>query len=109
MNPLTESSVREDESSIFYTYRRGWKAVTFTVLKVGDELIGCDITAHAADPAGEMCGTLALPGVCLGSSLAFAKGFYTGMQVEGKTQRVEDDAVFAALAAHLRDEFGDDA
>jgi hypothetical protein len=107
MNPLTESSVREDESSVLYTYRRGWKAVTFTVLKVGSELIGCDLTTHAADPAGEMCGTLALPGVCLGNSLAAAKGFYTTLQRGEKTVRVEDDAVFAALAVYLTDEFGD--
>jgi hypothetical protein len=107
MNATPESSVREDESSILYAYRHGWKAVTFTVLKVGSELIGCGITAHAADPAGEMCGTLAVPGVCLSSSLAFAKAFYAGMQTEGKAQRVEDDIVLAAMAEHLRDEFGD--
>ena len=107
MNDITEASVREDDASIFYTYCRGPYAVTLTVLKVGAELIGCDITTHKRDLAGEMCGTLALPACCLSSSLAFAKGFYSASQTQGKTQRLEDDAVFAALAAHLRDKFGD--
>ena len=109
MTPLTEASVREDDVSIFYTYRRGHHAVTMTVLKVSDEFIGCDVTTHAPDPAGEMCGTLALPSSCLSSSLAFAKGFYSALQVRGKTQRLEDDVVFGLLAAHLTDEFGGQA
>jgi hypothetical protein len=53
-----------------------------------------------------MCGILALPSSCLSSSLAFAKGFYSALQVQGKTQRLGDDVVFGLLAAHLTDEFG---
>lgn len=106
MTPLTEASVREDDTSIFYTYRRGWYAVTLTVLRVGDEFICCDVTTHAPAPHGEMCGILALPSSCLSSSLAFAKGFYSALQVQGKTQRLGDDVVFGLLAAHLTDEFG---
>lgn len=104
MTPTTEASVREDDTSIFYTFRRGSHAVTLTVLKVGGEFICCDVTTHAPAPAGEMCGTLALPAVCLSSSLAFAKGFYSALQVQGKTQRLDDDVVFGLLAAHLVDE-----
>ena len=106
MNAITEASVREDDASIFYTYRRGWKAVTLTVLKVSDEFIACDVTTHAPAPHGEMCGILALPSSCLSGSLAFAKGFYSALQVQGKTQRLDDDVVFGLLAAHLTDEFG---
>lgn len=108
MTPLTEASAQEDESSIFYTFRRGWKAVTMTVLKVSDEFIACDVTTHRPDPHGEMCGILALPSSCLPSSLAFARAFYAALQTQGKTQRLDDDLVFGLLAAHLADEFGDE-
>ena len=109
MNSITEASVREDDASIYYTYRRGWLAATLTVLKVGAEFIGCDVTTHTPAPHGEMCGTLSLPACCLSSSLAFAKGFYSQAQTQGKAQRLEDDVVFDLLAAHLTNEFGDEA
>ena len=109
MNSITEASVREDDASIYYTYRRGWLAATLTVLKVGAEYIGCDVTTHTPAPHGEMCGILSLPACCLSSSLAFAKGFYSRAQTQGKAQRLEDDVVFDLLAAHLTNEFGDEA
>jgi len=102
-----ENSVREDESSLFYTHRRGNQAVTFTVLRVSGDYIGCDLTTHAADYAGEeMCATLGMNGVCLGTSLAFARGFYRALQVHGNTEHVPDERVFGALIAYLADEFG---
>lgn len=107
MQPV-ENSVREDMSSIFYTHIYHGRAVTLTVLRVGSDYIGCDLTDHSPDLASEqMCGTLCLPGICTGTSLAFAKGFYFELQPDDdRTHRVDDALVFVALAEYWVDTFG---
>jgi len=106
MTPTVTTSVREDDASIYYSHRRGHHAVTLTVLKVSDEFIGCDVTTHSADPGGDLCAAIDLPGTCMGHSLAFARAFYAALQAEGKAERVDDERVIGALMSHLREEFG---
>lgn len=107
MTGYSEQSAREDDCSIFYVYRRGWYAVTLTVLKVGGEFIGCDVSDHAEDVGSDQtCPTLGMPGTCIGHSLGFSKSFYAALQTGGKTERVDDERVFGALAAYLHGEFG---
>ena len=110
MNPTEHKSVREDESSIFYSLCEGSLGVTLTVLKMGEERVGCDITTHAPSPyRGEPCSVWGgLSAVCTGQSVAFARGFYRELQHD-TSQRVDDEVVFAALATYARQEQGDDA
>jgi hypothetical protein len=106
MNPPRLFSVREDESSIFYTHRNGKTAVTLTVLKVDRDFIGCDVTDHVADPGSDLCTVLDMPGTCRGHSLAFARGLYAALQQNGKAERVDDERVFGALASYMHTEIG---
>ena len=107
----TEASVREDVNSIFYTYRQGLRAVTLTVLKVGErpasdvkEFIACDLTTHAVSlTSSEWCSTISSYAACCGEGLPVARSFYRALQTGGNTERVEDERVLEALSAHLRD------
>jgi len=106
----TEASVREDVNSVFYTYRQGLRAVTLTVLKVGDmsastakEFIACDLTTHVAALTAEWCSTISAYAACCGEGLPVARSFYRALQTGGNTERVEDERVLEALSAHLRD------
>jgi hypothetical protein len=110
VNPTEHKSVREDESSIFYSLCEGSLGVTLTVLKMGEEHVACDLTAHVPDPYwGEACMVWGgLPARCKSASSVFARTFYSDLQ-SGPTVRVEDEVVFAALAACLAQERGDDA
>jgi hypothetical protein len=106
----TEASVREDVNSIFYTYRQGLRAVTLTVLKIGErpasdvkEFIACDLTTHVAAPTSEWCSTISSYAACCGEGLPVARSFYRALQTGGNTERVEDERVLEALSAHLRD------
>jgi hypothetical protein len=103
-------SVREDESSIFYTFCEGGVGVTLTVLKVGEEHIGCDLTMHMPSPyRGEPCAVWGgLSATCTGVSGGFVRAFYRNLQHD-TSQRVDDEVVFAALAARVAHERGDDA
>ena len=110
MSPLENKSVREDESSIFYSLCEGSLGVTLTVLKVGEEHVACDITTHTPSPyRGDPCSVWGgLPAVCTGHSVAFARGFYRELQ-HGVRERVDDEVVFTALMTYARQEQGDDA
>ena len=97
-------------NSIFYTYRQGLRAVTLTVLKVGErpasdvkEFIACDLTTHVAALTAEWCSTISSYAASCGEGLPVARSFYRALQTGGNTERVEDERVLEALSAHLRD------
>ena len=108
MNPTEHKSVREDESSIFYTLRRGRHAVSIVVLKVGEVYVACNLTSHAPFPLESWCSTLQLYGSCISEDVTSARELYARLQQGERTRRVEDAAVFSGLDAFLADSFGTD-
>ena len=106
---VDQASVREDETSIYYTFRKDGVGVSFTVIKVGEEHVGCDLTTHTPSPyRGEPCALWGgLPADCVGHSGAFARGFYRDLQND-TSERVSDERLFSALANFLANQQEDE-
>jgi hypothetical protein len=103
---IEENSAREDVNSIYYVVRKGRYAVSFIVLKVGDEYVACNLTAHTPSPVEAWCNVLETYGSCPDNPPSVARAFYARLQQSGKTERVDDARVFDALATYLHDEVG---
>jgi len=106
---LERVSVREDDTSIYYTFCKGKVGVSFTVIKVGEEHVGCDLTTHVPDPyRGDPCSVWnGLPASCVGYSGGFARGFYRNLQND-TSERVDDARLFSALANFLANQQEDE-